>query len=745
MNDSLTTIGDAMAKLSDQRDAAMARARDIAHELALVNLDDASQRYRQAFELFRSGQVDSVLLVLGKEQLDEDYRKAGLEKVRGEELIASANEGIRQLAKSYRLKAQVLEATLNYRDAMATLDRMKRIMDEQADAFDAVQRIEVLRYIGRLTGQMGGYDDAFSILRSALQLAERDLPAQDALTASVHGDLALVLVEQGEYPEAKAHARTDVEMTGTVLGADHYRRGEALFTLGGVEQKAGEPDSAQANFMTALGIWRRSLDPGDIRLCKIQGAIGMTFYREGELDSALRYCERGIALLEEHASPDDPEVATANSNIGVLLADMGRSDQALMYMDKARRTQEKVYGIDHPYVAQVWCNMASVLEEMDRPDSALKLYTRSMASLERSLGHDHPVLATLHSNMAAVYENMGELPKALEETRMAAVLMIKEAGPDHPDLSMIYNSMGVVFSSMGRSDSAIHYLDMAIRSVEKQFGPDHQDAILYHQNKGKVLIDAGLYDQALDELRAALPRALRVLGEKAHEVRGIRANIGSAFLYMEEVDSALVQLDACQSIEQHADHIRPPFLAQLLRDRSNAYRIKGDATRALSLADSSLSIIQEHLGSEHYLTAMSHVEVAHVLAQLGRSAEAVQHFDRALAIETAAGASRADRIPAILIGRAGSYATMGDTTRAISDLQQAMAQQPLAEGAWRLYLISSHRGRLEEALDQLIVCARLRNAWPGTLPKEKRVTNDALKALATKLHRKDVLEEFHLN
>ena len=57
--------------------------------LAKKNLDNASELYIQAYELFKEGKIAEVIKILNSEKLKEDYNKARKVKLRGETLVTT--------------------------------------------------------------------------------------------------------------------------------------------------------------------------------------------------------------------------------------------------------------------------------------------------------------------------------------------------------------------------------------------------------------------------------------------------------------------------------------------------------------------------------------------------------------------------------------------------------------------------------------------------------------------------------
>lgn len=202
LEDTLGTIGQAMEAIAHQRDQALARSQDLAHEFASVDLDDASARYRQAYAFFSRGEIDSTLSVLDADRLGADYRNAIAEKGRGLALMEKANQSIRQLLQSYRLKADVQETRLQYAASIATRERMLAIMTRERDAIDALDGIKALHDLVLLEEIVLRLDSGVAHARRGLDLATASLPSGHPEIAGLHADLGILYTLMSRYDEA---------------------------------------------------------------------------------------------------------------------------------------------------------------------------------------------------------------------------------------------------------------------------------------------------------------------------------------------------------------------------------------------------------------------------------------------------------------------------------------------------------------------------------------------------------------
>ncbi len=85
-----------IARLREEKDAALAQAEKMAKDFAAVNLDEASEMYKKAFELFKKGDIDGALQVLDDDKLAKT---------------------LHEVARSYMLKADLYILKLDFKNA----------------------------------------------------------------------------------------------------------------------------------------------------------------------------------------------------------------------------------------------------------------------------------------------------------------------------------------------------------------------------------------------------------------------------------------------------------------------------------------------------------------------------------------------------------------------------------------------------------------------------------------------------
>ncbi|HRH68520.1 MAG TPA: hypothetical protein PLB89_03340 [Flavobacteriales bacterium] len=195
-------MNEAIELLTKQRDQALSRAQELANEFATVDLDGASELYIQAYKLFERGEIDSVLIVLNEERLQEEYQKAAREKAKGKRMVAEADTVISVTAGSYKLRADALLASGDHAGAFDQLLQLTRVHLRQAKGWDE-EKLDALDRAVWLQRDSTGSHDLLLAVDSASISVQLHPPTDRAWSARLLGDRGLVLERTGDERKAR--------------------------------------------------------------------------------------------------------------------------------------------------------------------------------------------------------------------------------------------------------------------------------------------------------------------------------------------------------------------------------------------------------------------------------------------------------------------------------------------------------------------------------------------------------------
>ena len=380
-----------------------------------------------------------------------------------------------------------------------------------------------------------------------------------------------------------------------------------------------------------------------------------SIYRDGE-------------TFHRHIIALNPQARNAHFNLGDILYEQGRYAEAL---DAARIAVEQ-----RPDFFGTHANLGAILNKLGRFEEAEKSlrraielnpqaknahrvlgkvlynqgrYAEALAAIRIAVEQD-PDFSEAHSNLGAIFSALGRFEEAETHLRRAielnpqaknahrvlgkvlynqgryaeALAAIRIAVEQDPDFSEAHSNLGAIFSALGRFEEAETHLRRAI-----ELNPQEVDLF---RKLAEALMPQGRYDEAMDalaqsaKLDPASPQAAELhvlMGQIAEENGQLKA---AAKYYMHALD-----IDP-----RHAEALY--FLATL-RFEQQRY-------------DEMLQLLQRFIALEPN-DAVAHVSMGVALYYLGRSDEALQHFDHALTLDPTLEDARTNR-EAVLEARAGN-------------------------------------------------------------------------------------------
>jgi serine/threonine-protein kinase len=406
-------------------------------------------------------------------------------------------------------------------------------------------RSELQGVLGRIYFQLGLYDQAEVLQRSALE-APRRSGQSDADTIDLQRQLSETLAARGKLAEAEPL----IEAAAAALDSgqnDPTERVHVLITRSTIAQRQGNAEAAERFAMQAAALARSPSIPPDL--------LGNALSAQGLADWDLRKVAESEALYREAlrihraAFGDlDLRVATDRQNLTLALRNLGRYEEALEQARLNVRIREKILGDNHPDLSRALFTLGTTLYHMARYEEAEKVLRRGVAVARASLG-DNPITGTALNNLGLVLMDWHGLDEAEQVYTEALRIDTALLGPNHNSTLITASNLADVHARQGKLEQAESELrDVLARDrsagikdevwelnrlgdVRRQrgdwheaielhrqalaqsialFAPNGRQSALSHYYLGLALVDAGRKSEAAIELRAAIA-AWRVL------------------------------------------------------------------------------------------------------------------------------------------------------------------------------------------------------------------------------------------
>ena len=323
--------------------------------------------------------------------------------------------------------------------------------------------VEKMMNLGNVFILQDRYPEAEKMLRQAEAIARQIVGDNDPLVASILQNIGMVLQQQDRLEEAVELFFTSLDINLELYGGESVKvasnlislgsmfviKGEhvlareafekalqlyqteeeefpgegnrlkriacCLCSLGGVDDKMGNAESAEEKYATALEI-RDGLPPG----CPERESSSLMYkvnllVREEKLGEALIHMTAALPILRSVHGARSPTMAKALLHLAQIYRKQGEFHKSLKAIRKAKKF--RLLGVndrDHVSVVEMDYDIALVLMDQRQYDEA-RMLLETVAVKYGSIRGNHFSVAQAHGKLARCLEELGDIKGALHE------------------------------------------------------------------------------------------------------------------------------------------------------------------------------------------------------------------------------------------------------------------------------------------------------------------------------------------
>ncbi len=303
------------------------------------------------------------------------------------------------------------------------------------DEAEAVNEFLVSVLIAGSPGEARGEEVT---VRQVLDTAAAELPGRDDLgdTTKVRYLMVVGYVYRnlGHFDEARSVLASAVDLADAADGRiEPAIDAQSRLELGRYEEQTGDLDEARRHYERAAAIVEERMPDRPQARAVALGALGNLDHQDGDLDGARAALTEALGILREIKEPGDPQIGMMLGNLAVVLTDQDDCPGSVEANAEALAIFEEALGGDHPFVADLLFNMADCEERLGRLDTAYDHVARSLEIRSQVLGPDHPTTAQSLTFLGSLEVARGRLQEAARLLDRAEELTVAALGRDHPD------------------------------------------------------------------------------------------------------------------------------------------------------------------------------------------------------------------------------------------------------------------------------------------------------------------------
>ncbi len=209
------------------------------------------------------------------------------------------------------------EARGNSITAREIMDKGANRINEELTDQPAIQAT-LMETIGTVYTSLGLYDQAASLLDSALKKRQELYGDEHLEVARSHNRLGEVLTLKAEHATAAEMFRKALAVRRNLLGEEHPDVAESMAGLANVLSLQGEFATAEPLFRDALDIRRNALGVQHVDIAQNLEDLGLNLFDQGDYDAPLPLLRESLAMRRALVGDaPDPDVAEVTNNLAL--------------------------------------------------------------------------------------------------------------------------------------------------------------------------------------------------------------------------------------------------------------------------------------------------------------------------------------------------------------------------------------------------------------------------------------------
>jgi serine/threonine protein kinase/tetratricopeptide (TPR) repeat protein len=304
---------------------------------------------------------------------------------------------------------------------------------------------------------------------------------------------------------------------------------ELFQTLGGIYQRLGKFDQADALLKSSLDARRARLGPDAADVVKGLVALGRLRSDQAQFDEAERLVRAAQATARTKLPARDPALATATAALGAILEQRGAYSEAIKALEEAARLQSPP-GADQAELASTLFELASTHFYAGHYDVAESITQRVLTMHRQRFGERHPLIAEDLINLGAIQHERGRYAEAERFYREALDINQPWYGKDSYRTASNLTMLARAVEFEDRYDEAEALLQQALAIHEHVFGPVHPRVASALNDLGNVAMKRGRADDAEPYFRRIGEIYRQVYGDKHYLVGLAISNLAGVFM-----------------------------------------------------------------------------------------------------------------------------------------------------------------------------------------------------------------------
>jgi eukaryotic-like serine/threonine-protein kinase len=342
-----------------------------------------------------------------------------------------------------------------------------------------------------------------TLLDRGLQEA-RSLDTEPAVQAELFETLGGIYQKLGKYDQADSLLQSALHTRQTIFGADSVETAKSLLALGSLRDDQARYEESERLIRQSLDINKRHLAPNDPAVAKSMLALGTVLADRGAYDQSIAMLEQTVRL---YSAPNSAPVDAADSLHQLANAHFyaGHYEIATVLNQRVLEMYQKIYGDRHPLVADIYINLGAIRYDLGHYSEAEQYDRQALDIVQSWYGKDNPETAIDLTILARALVYQNRYDEATDLLQQSLAIKERTFGKVHPSVASTLNELGNIASKTGKYDLAKQYFNRMADIYRAVYGEHHYLVATALSNLGSVYIAERDWANAEKIFRRVIP------------------------------------------------------------------------------------------------------------------------------------------------------------------------------------------------------------------------------------------------
>ena len=402
---------------------------------------------------------------------------------------------------------------------------------------DPAIQADLYQTLATVYQSFGKFDQAEPLMNSALQIRKSVFGPDSQETADALLHLGLLRYDQGRLPDAERLIRDALAMGRRHIPASDPAVARALSALGKVLEDAGDYQKAIEVLQDAARIQSAKGEAG-IDLSASLTLLANAHFYLGHYTIADSLNQRVLTMDKQVHGEGHPDVADALVNLGNVQTNLEHYVAAERYFQQALEIDRSWYGKDHPNTADIETYVAQALAYEKRHGEAQDLLKHALAVFERTYGEKpNDRVAMVYGELGKIAQTLGHLDESERDFRKSVDIYTSTHGANHSFVAVELSNLGSVYRDGKRYSQAEQIFREVVRRLSEALPADHLDVAVAQVKLGDILVGENRYQEAEGHLVAGY-EILRKQSPASSTLRAAREDLVAVYVSLKMPEKA---------------------------------------------------------------------------------------------------------------------------------------------------------------------------------------------------------------